>query len=94
MSGDGSPWPREDGPSSEVVASCRMLGLPLVRQRTAARTGVPLSLGPKRTLSPSCSKEFFWGIGITQRPQFTPRDGLCHGKVVASEHVEMLVSQW
>lgn len=55
--------------------------------------GVPLSMEPKRPLSAGCPQDFFRGIGMAKRPQFTPQNGVRHGKVIASEHVEMLVSQ-
>jgi len=78
--------PRELSPDQRYVL--RSL---VERQDDVRGEGVPLSFEPKRTLSPGCPKEFFWGFGIAKGPEVASQDRICHCEVIASKHVEMLV---
>jgi hypothetical protein len=52
---------------------------------------VPLSLEPKRTLSPNRPKEFFRCVRNAKRAELPPQDRIGHRKMIASEHIEMLI---
>src|SRR5580704_15889615 len=57
----------------------------------ATDAGPPLSLEPKRTLSANCPKEFFRCLRNAKRAEFRPQDRIGDRKMIASEHIEMLI---
>ena len=53
--------------------------------------GPPLSLEPKRTLSPNGPKEFFGCVRNAKRTELSFQNRIGDRKMIASDHIEMLI---
>jgi hypothetical protein len=69
----------------------RMLVEVVHPEKSTGIIGVPLSLEPKRTLSPNRPKEFFRCVRNAKRAELPPQDRIGHRKMIASDHIEMLI---